>query len=45
VHDVPTLAKIQEHETIVARLHDQLNAERSRSNVLRERLAKLGIVD
>ena len=45
VHDVPTLAKIQEHETIVARLHDQLNAERSRSDVLRERLAKLGIVD
>ena len=45
VHDVPTLVKIQEYETHVARLHDQLNAEKSHNVVLRERLAKLGIVD
>ncbi len=45
VHDVPTLAKIQEHETDVARLHDQINAEKSHNAVLRERLANLGIVD
>ncbi len=45
VHDVPTLAKIQEYETDVARLHDQINAEKSHNAVLRERLANLGIVD
>jgi hypothetical protein len=45
VHDVPTLAKIHEYETHVARLHDQLNAEKSHNVVLRERLARLGIVD
>jgi hypothetical protein len=45
VHDVPTLVKIQEYDTQVSRLHDQLNAEKSHSAVLRERLAKLGIVD
>jgi hypothetical protein len=45
VHDVPTLAKIQGYESHVARLHDQLNAEKSHGAVLRERLANLGIVD
>jgi len=45
VHDIPTLAKIQEHQAVVAHLHDQLNAEKSHSGVLRERLANLGIVD
>jgi hypothetical protein len=45
VHDVPTLAKIQEYGTDVARLHDRINAEKSHNAVLRERLAKLGIVD
>jgi len=45
VHDVPTLAKIHEHQTDVARLHDQINAEKSHNAVLRERLANLGIVD
>jgi hypothetical protein len=45
VHDVPTLAMIQEYESNVARLHDQLNAEKSHNAVLRERLANLGIAD
>jgi septal ring factor EnvC (AmiA/AmiB activator) len=45
VHDVPTMAKLQEHEAHVAHLQDQLNAEKSHSEVLRERLANLGIVD
>jgi hypothetical protein len=45
VHDVPTLAMIQEYEANVARLHDQLNAEKSHNGVLRERLANLGIAE
>ena len=45
VHDVPTLAKIHEYETLVAHLHDQLKAEKGHNAVLRERLANLGISD
>jgi hypothetical protein len=45
VHDVPTLARIGEYEGHVAHLHDQLNAEKNRNAVLRERLANLGIAD
>ena len=45
VHDVPTLAMIREYQTDVAKLHDQLNAEKGHNAVLRERLANLGISD
>ena len=45
VHDVPTLAMIQEYEANLAHLHDQINAEKSHNAVLRERLANLGIAD
>jgi hypothetical protein len=43
VHDVPTMAKIQEYEGHVARLHEQIHAEKSHNAVLRERLTNLGI--
>jgi hypothetical protein len=43
VHDVPTMAKIQEYEGLVARLHDQIQAEKSHNAVLRARLTNLGI--
>lgn len=43
VHDVPTLAKMHEYEGHVARLHEQIHAEKSHNAVLRERLANLGI--
>jgi hypothetical protein len=45
VHDVPTLAKIHEYDANLAHLRDQLNAEKNHTEVLRERLSKLGIVD
>jgi len=45
VHDVPTLVKIHEYETLVAHLHDQLKAEKGHNAVLKERLTNLGIVD
>ena len=45
VHDVPTLAKIHECETLVAHLHDQLKAEKGHNAVLKQRLTNLGIVD
>jgi len=45
VHDVPTLAMIRESQTDVAKLHDQLNAEKGHNAVLRERLTNLGIAD
>ena len=45
VHDVPTLAMIREYQTDVAKLHDQLNAEKGHNAVLRERLTNLGISD
>ena len=45
VHDVPTMAKIQEFEGHVARLHDQIHAEKSHNAVLRERLTNLGIAE
>lgn len=43
VHDVPTLAKMHEYDSQVARLHEQIHAEKSHNAVLRERLANLGI--
>jgi cell division protein FtsL len=43
VHDVPTLAKIQEYQGHLARLNDQIHAEKSHNAVLRERLTNLGI--
>jgi hypothetical protein len=43
VHDVPTMAKIQEYEGVVARLHEQIHAEKNHNAVLRERLTNLGI--
>ena len=45
VHDVPTLSKIHDYETLVAHLHDQLKAEKGHNAVLKERLTNLGIVD
>jgi hypothetical protein len=45
VHDVPTLAKMHEHDSQVARLHEQIHAEKSHNAVLRERLTNLGIAD
>ncbi|MGA7741041.1 MAG: hypothetical protein ABSF35_06370 [Polyangia bacterium] len=45
VHDVPTMAKMHEYETLVAHLHDQLKAEKGHNAVLKDRLAHLGIVD
>jgi hypothetical protein len=45
VHDVPTMAKLHEYETLVAHLHDQLKAEKGHNAVLKERLTNLGIVD
>jgi|GEM_PF-2143672 hypothetical protein len=43
VHDIPTLAKIHEYEGHVARLQEQIHAEKSHNAVLRERLTNLGI--
>jgi hypothetical protein len=45
VHDVPTLAKMHEYDSQVARLHEQIHAEKSHNAVLRERLTNLGIAD
>ncbi|MGB8297095.1 MAG: hypothetical protein WCG85_16830 [Polyangia bacterium] len=45
VHDVPTMAKIQEYEGVIARLREQIHAEKSHNAVLRERLTNLGISD
>jgi len=45
VHDVPTMAKLHEYETLVTHLHDQLKAEKGHNAVLKERLTNLGIVD
>jgi len=45
VHDVPTMAKIQEYEGAVARLHEQIHAEKTHNAVLRERLTNLGITE
>jgi hypothetical protein len=45
VHDIPTITQIFEYEHQVARLHEQLNVEKSHIAALKERLANLGIVD
>jgi len=45
VHDVPTILQIQEYETHLAHLRDQINAEKAHNAVLRDRLSKLGIAE
>lgn len=45
VHDMPTIAQIQEFQGQLAHLQEQLTLEKNRNAALKERLSMLGVVD